>query len=328
MLFNARPLDLGIAPEGEDVVAEDVLLAVVLVEASMRRAIDEVVLGQDVCGAFVEIDAPAAILKGRHVVEAVEADDRAFLVAQSIDAAHVAENRRFVIGFHADVMDMVVLHDVPLGRRPAIAPGPADGNTGVPEAVNVVVGDRVVVRLADPQGYATGKQVAAVGDRAIGDLIAEGLFVFRVANGDFADFDAAGAQIGKRATDDAVVLAALRKLDAVVADVRQPRTSRKCRTARPFPTRHRARRLPPGRNRCASGSGLRLQLVACRISMRPAGRSSGGQSTTPCWKTRGPEGHVLDELAGGRIALQAQHLCQSGAITWAWFGSTPAGGIR
>ena len=40
------------------------------------------------------------------------------------------------------------------------------------------MGDEVVVRLADPDGDATGELIAAVGDRAIGDLIEGGLVIW------------------------------------------------------------------------------------------------------------------------------------------------------
>src|SRR5271157_1828211 len=162
MIFNPRPLDLGIASIGEDVVAEGVLLAVMLVKATVRGAIDEVVLRQNMRRSLVEVDAPSAILQARDVVEAVEADDRTFLVAQGINTAHIAEYWRLAVGSHADVMDVIVLDDVPRGRRLCIAPSPTDGYARIPESMNVVMGNRIVVRLADPNGHTTRKQVAAV----------------------------------------------------------------------------------------------------------------------------------------------------------------------
>src|ERR1035437_5965548 len=61
-------LNLVVAREGEDVVAEDVRLTVVLVKPAMRRAVNDIVLGQDAAAAFVEVDAPAAVANGRDVM--------------------------------------------------------------------------------------------------------------------------------------------------------------------------------------------------------------------------------------------------------------------
>ena len=63
VVFHAWALDLGIAAEGEDVVPDRVLLAVVLVEAAVGRPVNQVVLGEDVGGALVEVDAPAAVFQ-------------------------------------------------------------------------------------------------------------------------------------------------------------------------------------------------------------------------------------------------------------------------
>ena len=59
-----RALELGLAAEGEDVVLDVVLLAVVLVEAAGAGAVDEVVLHHDAAGALVGIEAPAAVAAG------------------------------------------------------------------------------------------------------------------------------------------------------------------------------------------------------------------------------------------------------------------------
>ncbi len=47
MVLRPGPLNLPIAPEGDDVIAENVLLAVVLVQPAMRRTVDQIFLGED-----------------------------------------------------------------------------------------------------------------------------------------------------------------------------------------------------------------------------------------------------------------------------------------
>ena len=80
--LRAGALNLVVMRESEDVVPDDVGLAIVLVEPAVSRAIDDVVLGQDAAAAFVEVDAPAAIADARDVMPQVAADDRARLLAE------------------------------------------------------------------------------------------------------------------------------------------------------------------------------------------------------------------------------------------------------
>jgi hypothetical protein len=71
MLLDARRLDLVQLAEGQDVVADDVLAAVVLVEAARLDAVDQVVFEQDARAAFVGVQPPAAVRIGVDVVEHV-----------------------------------------------------------------------------------------------------------------------------------------------------------------------------------------------------------------------------------------------------------------
>ena len=157
VILNARALDLGVAAKREDVVADCVFPAVMLMKPAVRGAVDQIVLGDQMRGPLVKVNSPAAVLEGRDVVKPVEADQRALLIAQCIDAGHVAEDRLESVGFDADVVDVVVFHRIALRGRRTVAPGPADRDARIPEAVDVVVRDEVVVRLADPEGHATGE---------------------------------------------------------------------------------------------------------------------------------------------------------------------------
>jgi len=55
MVFDARPLDLRIPAEGKDIISDDIITAVMLMKSAVRGAVDQVVLGQNVGCAFVEI---------------------------------------------------------------------------------------------------------------------------------------------------------------------------------------------------------------------------------------------------------------------------------
>src|SRR6185437_6048134 len=61
VVFHASALDLVVATKGDDVVAKDVFLAVMLVEAAVRGAVDEIVFCQDMRRSLVEIDPPTAV---------------------------------------------------------------------------------------------------------------------------------------------------------------------------------------------------------------------------------------------------------------------------
>src|ERR1019366_2162248 len=114
---------------GENVVPHDVLAGEVDVERRVLRVVDEVVLDHQVRGAFVEIDAPAAVIVRPDMVKVVAADNRSRLDAEGVDAAHVAEDAG------PDVVDEIVLDAVVPRRRLAEAPGPAGGDAGVARVV-------------------------------------------------------------------------------------------------------------------------------------------------------------------------------------------------
>src|SRR5882672_12771535 len=66
--FDARALNLLVAAERKDVVADEIRFAVVLMKAAVGSAINQVALGQNAAGAFVEIDSPAAVTVARDVM--------------------------------------------------------------------------------------------------------------------------------------------------------------------------------------------------------------------------------------------------------------------
>src|SRR5205823_428240 len=100
-------------------------------------------LGQEAAAAFIEINAPAAVTDAGDVMPEVVANDRAWLLAQGVNAAHVAQDWAVAAGFDADVVDVVELDEVVGGEGGAVAPGPADGDAGVIKIVNEIVGDAV-----------------------------------------------------------------------------------------------------------------------------------------------------------------------------------------
>ncbi len=164
MLLDARTLDLAVHAVGQDVVADDVLAAVVLVVSPGLDAVDEVVLQDDAGTAFVVVQPPAAAavaVVGVHVVNHVVADGGAVSQAQRVHAAHVAQHAP------AQVMDVVELDLVLHRDRRRVAPAPADRDARVELVADVVVRHLVVAAVADP--HADGAVVDAGG--AVDDVV-------------------------------------------------------------------------------------------------------------------------------------------------------------
>ncbi len=120
MLFDARGLYLVQLAESEDIVANDIFFAVVLVKAAGLGVIDEIVLHDDIAAALVGVKAPAAVAVGIDIVKDVVADNGAFGRAECINAAHVTEYAP------SDMMHVVEAENVAFGQAVRIAPSPAD----------------------------------------------------------------------------------------------------------------------------------------------------------------------------------------------------------
>jgi hypothetical protein len=67
-----------------DIVPHDVRRAVVLMESTMRGAIDNVARDQECRCAFVRVDSPATVFGGGHVVPEIVHDARAGLFAERV----------------------------------------------------------------------------------------------------------------------------------------------------------------------------------------------------------------------------------------------------
>ena len=107
----------------------------------------------------------------------VVADGGAGRETKGVDAAHVAQHTP------AEVMDMVELDLVVVTRAGSVIPSPADGNAGVAEISDVIVGDLVISAVTDPHADSTAIQMPSgtddvVVDRAVsGDVRVGGVVV-------------------------------------------------------------------------------------------------------------------------------------------------------
>lgn len=125
MLLYSGALKLLFFGEGKNVVAQNVLFAIVLVEAAGLCAIDNVVLDQNSSAALVSVDSPSTIAIRDGVVNEVVAQARAGRDPQAVYTAEVAQHSA------AYVMYVVILYPIVNGLALAIAPPPSDGDSGV-----------------------------------------------------------------------------------------------------------------------------------------------------------------------------------------------------
>jgi hypothetical protein len=110
---------------------------------------------------------------------------------------------------------------------------------------NYIVGDPVIARLPNPKSDATWKQIAAVGDCAIGDFISGRLALVIVANRCFADPRPTRSEVREPAMRDSIVLATASQFDPVGSKMREL-TTLKCARVDSRPgkgRRHSDRRL-------------------------------------------------------------------------------------
>ena len=122
MLFGAAALELVEVREGEDVIPDHVILAVVLVVAAVGRVVADVAFHRDAGAAFVVVETPAPVAEATDVVDVVVADGGPFGRSERIDPAHIAEHA------FAEMVKVVVFDAVTLGGAGRIAPTPAHGD--------------------------------------------------------------------------------------------------------------------------------------------------------------------------------------------------------
>jgi hypothetical protein len=187
--FGTGDDHLALAAVDQDVIADDVLLAVVLMEAAVLGVVDEVVLEENAGGALVGVQPPAAIGIGVDVVEDVARDDRPLGRPERVNAAHVAEEAP------AEVVDAIVREEVSLAGGLAVAPAPAGGDAAVEQVGDLVVGDPVVAALAHPDADRAGENVTAVPNDVVVDDVPTRRLRRRLRQARLADAHAAGAEV-------------------------------------------------------------------------------------------------------------------------------------
>jgi len=116
-------------------------------------------------------------------------------------------------------MDAVVGDGVSFCEALVVAPAPADGDSGVVEVADVVVGDAVVGAVAYPDAHGAGEEASGGADYVVVDVDVAGAMVLIGGDGDFADANASGSEVVEVGMPEAAVAASLAEPDGVSAGV-------------------------------------------------------------------------------------------------------------
>ena len=185
----------------ENIVADDIFLAVMLMETGTLATIDQVILHTDAGRTFVGIESPTTVTERVDVVDMVVADLCTVRIAQGIDTAHIAEYAP------PDMVDVVIGDGIALRRTVTVSPYPTDGNTRIVEIGDVVVRNLVVARLEQDDTHTRGEHATAgTQDVVIHDIVTGEFLVLVLGLVGSADADTAATQVVQVATAYRVVL--------------------------------------------------------------------------------------------------------------------------
>jgi hypothetical protein len=189
VVLHACRLDLVEFAESEDVIADDVFFAVMLMEAAVLYVVNEVVFHSDSRAALVGIQSPSAVSIGVYVMDHVVADCRPFGRAERIYAPHVTE---YAV---SDMVHVVVIDFVAFCKTFGVPPAPTYGNSRVVEIADIIVSDLVVTALSNPDSDGTWKDVAGRVNDVIVHYIVTRSLMLRLSDACFADSDTACTDI-------------------------------------------------------------------------------------------------------------------------------------
>ncbi len=145
-------MNLAVHAVGQNIIADDVVAAVVLVVSARLHAIDQVVFQHNAGTPFVIVQTPttsAVTVVRIDVVDNVVADRGPFSQSQRVNASHITQDAP------AQVMDMIELNHVVGRDGGCVAPTPTNRNTGVEVIADVVVSHLIVPAVANPHANRT-----------------------------------------------------------------------------------------------------------------------------------------------------------------------------
>src|SRR2546425_6214791 len=213
VLLLARAHELVFRSEGENVVANDIFAAVMLVKAGALAPVNHVVFEHDVRASFVGVKSPATVRVRPHVMNQIVAQDRSLLNSQRVNAAHVAEHAL------ADVVKVIELDDVVPAGRFLIAPIPSHGNRRVIKVVNMIVRDPILTALKNDQTDGGRINTAELMKMVVVDDMAVAHFKRVLALRRLADANAARANVVNFIRDDVATLATFSQLEGVSTEM-------------------------------------------------------------------------------------------------------------
>src|SRR5690349_5721334 len=144
MRFGPSKGNLALMTKSENIVPENVFLAVMLMHTSILHIVNQVVLEQNSRAALIGIQPPTAVTRGIHVVDDIISHHGALRRAERINSSHIAKNAV------AQMMQVIILNSVPLCRTLVISPTPAYRNGRVIKVTHITMRNEVIRTLADP----------------------------------------------------------------------------------------------------------------------------------------------------------------------------------
>src|SRR5262245_53406609 len=209
MLFLARAHKLVFRAEGENVVADIIVAAVMLVKPGAFAPVNHVVFEYDVRAPFVGVKSPTPVGVRSHVVNQIVAQDRPLLDSQGVNAAHVAEHAL------AYIMQMIELDDVVVTGRFLITPIPSHRNGRVIKVMNVIVRDSIPAALKNDQTNGRRINSAELVQVVVFDNMAVIEFKHVLALRRLAEANAARANVKDFIPNDRTTLATLAQFQGV-----------------------------------------------------------------------------------------------------------------
>src|SRR5262249_49649909 len=144
MRFSPCQRNLALLAKGQDVVSENVLLAIVLMDTAVFYIVDKVVFEENSRAAFIRVQTPTAVASCIDIMANIVSHHRPFRGTQRINPAHITQDPI------AKVMEMIVFNAIPLRRAFIVTPAPTHRDGCVKEIADITVGNDIIRALPNP----------------------------------------------------------------------------------------------------------------------------------------------------------------------------------
>lgn len=149
--------------EGKDIIADNIFLAVMLVEGLALGVMADIIFNQDIRGALIGIDGPSTVVAAANIINMVSAQFGAGLFSQGVNSTHIGKQAL------ADIVQFVIFHQVMMRGAGSISPDPTYRDGRIIQVVDVIVGIGIVGRVHGKNADGGVKDRTEVMQMTIGD---------------------------------------------------------------------------------------------------------------------------------------------------------------